>query len=315
MVDLFGRKKLEDRILDLEAALAKAEAERDDLTRTVDKRDQKIRKLSGSLQEANLALKAAVQKAAAPNASPRFESGQDGPEDGKARPSGRRLEPRETARLMERLSAIRSAREDLLTAYLSGPVPADAPLPARLKQAAAAVNSPRGLIILHCPDLFSLLLVPPFPVDEGRFEENESFCLDPLREILETPVMLLCAHAGDSFLGVALSSSSFEEEELVESPVIGKHSKGGWSQKRFERLRDEEIKNHADQVLEALAALTEKYAPAVKYIVLAGDDSLLRQITPAVKLPTVNRRLARHNEEDLKALLDEVYGFVIYRID
>ena len=69
------------------------------------------------------------------------------------------------------------------------------------------------------------------------------------------------------------------------------------------------------EVLEALAALTEKYAPAVKYIVLAGDDSLLRQIAPAVKLPAVNRRLARHNEKDLKALLDEVYGFVCYRID
>jgi len=319
MVDLFGKRKLEDRILELEAALAKLEGERDDLSRTLDKRDEKIRKLSGSLQEANLALKAAEQKAALSSSQATVAPPVAGPEREEGReekahaPSGRRMDPRQMARLMERLSAISSAREDLLTVYLSGPAPVDMPLPDRLRDAAAAIGSPRGTIILHCPDLFSLLLVPPFLVGESRFEEAATFILDPLREMLETPVLVLSAHAGDSFLGVALSGEGFEEEMLLKSPVIGKHSKGGWSQKRFERLREEEIKNHADQVIEAFAALTEKYAPVVRYAVLAGEEGLLRRIAPTVRIPALERRLAGHNEKDLKALLDEVYGFVIYR--
>ena len=65
MVDLFGKKKLDDRILELQAALAKLEGEKEELLRTLEKREERIRKLSSANQEANLALKAAEQKAAA----------------------------------------------------------------------------------------------------------------------------------------------------------------------------------------------------------------------------------------------------------
>jgi len=339
MVDLFGKKKLEDRILELEAALARLEGERDDLSRTLEKRDEKIRKLTSSLQEASVALKAAsrnapisppVSAAAAPpgsvSADGQEESdgldGGEGPgelnQPGPAwaqKGTGRRLSPREMDQLLERLSSISSPREDLLTAYLSGPIPADAPLPSRLRDAAAAVGFLRGSIVLHCPQLFSLLLVPPFPIVDSRLEEAATFSLGPIREMLETPVLVLSAHAGESFLGVALGREGFIAEDLVKSSVIGKHSKGGWSQKRFERLREEEIKSHADEVGQALAALAVRYRPLVKYAVLAGDESLLRRISPVAGLPVLERRLARHNEKDLKALLDEVYGFVCYRID
>ncbi len=62
MVDLFGKKKLEDRILELEAARAKLEREKEELMRTLEKREEKIRKLASANQEANLALKASGAK-------------------------------------------------------------------------------------------------------------------------------------------------------------------------------------------------------------------------------------------------------------
>ena len=65
MVDLFGKKKLEDRILELQAELAKLEGEKEEFLRTLEKREEKIRRLTSANQEANLALKAAEQKAAA----------------------------------------------------------------------------------------------------------------------------------------------------------------------------------------------------------------------------------------------------------
>ena len=70
MVDLFGKKKLEDRILELQAELAKLEGEKEEFLRTLEKREEKIRRLTSANQEANLALKAAEQKAAASLSAP-----------------------------------------------------------------------------------------------------------------------------------------------------------------------------------------------------------------------------------------------------
>ena len=87
---------------------------------------------------------------------------------------------------------------------------------------------------------------------------------------MNTPALIVSAHAGDTFLGVAMSRAGFEVMELVESQVKEKHSKGGWSQKRFERLREEDIKNHLDLILEKLAQLESKYGSIVKYAVLVA---------------------------------------------
>ncbi|MDQ1261049.1 MAG: Peptide chain release factor subunit 1 [Euryarchaeota archaeon] len=310
MVDLFGKKKLEDRILELQTLLAKLEGEKEELLRTLEKRDEKMRKLSSANQQANLALKAAEQKAAAlttppPTAVERCEE---------QKPKARKLSLREMDLLRERLKACRSPRDDLLVAYYSGPVPEDTGLPPQIKKA-ATIKSQRGGIILHSPQLFTLQLIPPFPIQENYTREGSTFSLDLLEEITDTPVLVALAHAGETFLGVALNRDGFLAEELVESSVMGKHSKGGWSQKRFERLREEEIKSHADLAAEKLTALMGKYKTLLKYAVISGDESLIRQIAPSIDLPLVERTLAWQWENKSKELLEEVYGFTCYRID
>lgn len=314
MVDLFGKKKLEDRILELQALLAKLEGEKEELLRTLEKRDEKMRKLSSANQEANLALKAAEQRAAAISLSPApvvqvAEDAYDG-----LKPKARKLSLREMDLLRERLKACRSPNDDLLASYYPGSVPEDGGLPPQIKKAAAAIKSKRGGIILHSPQLFTLLLIPPFPIQESYTREGSVFVLDPLEEMMDTPVLVVSAHAGETFLGVALSREGFEAEEMVESSVMGKHSKGGWSQKRFERLREEDIKSHVDLVSEKLAELMGKYKTILKYAVLSGEESLIRQIAPAIDLPVVERRLERHDDRKTKELLQEVYGFTCYRI-
>jgi hypothetical protein len=99
----------------------------------------------------------------------------------------------------------------------------------------------------------------------------------------------------------------------VESQVKEKHSKGGWSQKRFERLREEDIKNHVETVIQRLLDLKIKYSTVVKFAVMTGDTNLLKQISTAIDLPKVERRLERHDEKQLSRLLDETYGFTCYR--
>jgi hypothetical protein len=315
MVDLFGKKKLEERILELEAERTRLEGEKEELLRTLEKREERIRKLSAAIQEANLALKAAEQRAAAVQAASPVASEAQRDQQQVLRQEGRRLGLREMDLLLERLHALRSPREDLLTACYPVASPKTAALPEPLAKAASAIRSLRGGIILHCPQLFSMLLIPPFPIKESHSHEGAAFSLDPIREMMEEPVLVVSAHAGDTFLGVCLSRDKFEAEETVESSVMGRHSKGGWSQKRFERLREEDVKAHVDLVTEKLQAMLGRYKPLLHYAVLSGEESLLRQIAPSIDLPLVERSLPRIDSRETNLLLDEIYGFVFYRID
>jgi hypothetical protein len=314
LVDLFGKKKLDDRILELRAVLAKLEGEKEELLRTLEKREEKIRRLSSANQEANLALKDAEQRAAALSLSsaPAQAAAEVCDEQ---KPKSRKLSLREMDLLLERLKACRSPRDDLMVAFYPGPVPEDDAISQQIKKIAATVKSKRGGIILHSPQLFAMQLIPPFPIMESYTREGSAFALDPLEEMMDTPVLVISAHAGETFLGVALSREGFEAEEIVESQVMGKHSKGGWSQKRFERLREEDIKSHIDLAAEKLSGLMGKYKTLLKYAVLSGEESLIRQIAPAIDLPWVERRLEQHDDRKTKELLEEVYGFTCYRIE
>jgi len=314
MVDIFGKKKLEERIQELEAELARQEGEREDLLRTLEKREERIRKLSAAIQEANLALKAA-EKRVSTRSTPASSEAYRGESPEEQKPRASRLSLRDMDSLLERLQAVRSSREDLLTACYPGASPEGGLLPEPLAKAAAAINSQRGGIILHCPQLFSLLLIPPFPIKESHSHEGAVFSLDPIREMMEEPVLLVSAHAGDTFLGVSLSRDKFEAEELVQSSVMGKHSKGGWSQKRFERLREEDVKAHVDLVTEKLQAMLGRYKPVLHYAVISGEESLVRQIASSIDLPLVERKLSRIDSRETNLLLDQVYGFVCYRMD
>jgi hypothetical protein len=247
LVDLFGKKKLDDRISELEVSLSTAQKEKEDLLNTLEKREEKIKKLTSSLQEANVALKAAEKKMSPAHVStlrPEKIEGQT--------PQGIRLNPREFERLMKRLSMIRSPDDDLLTAYVSSTESPPSGLPSDAKKLIGAQGFERGFAVMHFPQLFTLVLKPPLPMAQSSQSSGSAFDLEPLIEMMETPVLIVSAHAGDTFLGVTLNKDGFEAQEFLRSQVKEKHSKGGWSQKRFERLREEDIKKHVDDVTEKL---------------------------------------------------------------
>jgi hypothetical protein len=169
------------------------------------------------------------------------------------------------------------------------------------------------MAVLHCPFIFTMALVPPLPVTQSPPTFGSAFLLDQLRDFMDTPVLVVSAHAGNTLIGLALTKSDFEIKEQVESPVKEKHSKGGWSQKRFERLREEDIRNHADAVVQKLREMATRFGSIAKYAVIGGDPVLLRMISPSLDLPIVERRLERHDERRPDKLLEEVYGFYCYR--
>ncbi len=310
LVDLFGKKKLDDRIRELEASLLEAEKKNEELLATLEKREEKIKKLASGLQEANVALKAAEQRTASAQAQAKPEA----EKCEEPKPQGTKLGLREFERLTKRLLILRSPEDDMLTAYIGNHAALPPGLPPGAERLIGALDSERGWTVLHCPQLFTLVLKPPFPLTESSLSLSGVFQLDPLKEMMDTPVLIISAHAGDTFLGVSLNIGGFEAKEFVLNQVKEKHSKGGWSQKRFERLREEDIKNHIEDVVERLAELKRKYGSVVKLAVIGGDQSLLKQIEPVVGLPVVERRLERHDEKRIDKLSDDVYGFICYRI-
>jgi hypothetical protein len=306
LVDLFGTKKYIDRIGELESLVSKLAEEKLEQSSQLEKREEKIRKLTSAYQEANLALKAAEKKASSSLTMP-----QKADEEMKISQTvhGLRLRPTEVDKLLERLDAIRSPEDDLLTAYLKSPVD----LPPEAEKLAGSIKSDRGMAVLHCPFIFTLALVPPLPVTQSPPAFGSVFLLDQLRDFMETPVLVISAHAGDTFIGLALTKSDFEIQEQVESPVKEKHSKGGWSQKRFERLREEDIRNHADAVVQKVGEMSVRFKSIARYAVIGGDPALLRMILPSLDLPVVERKLERHDERRPDKLLEEVYSFYCYR--
>ncbi|MDD1742701.1 MAG: hypothetical protein LUQ47_05130 [Methanotrichaceae archaeon] len=302
-MDILGKKKLEEKIKDLEFRLAELKNENENLNCTLEKRDEKIRKLSHAYQEVSIALKAAEQKSTTTQRTKVEISSNE------SELANIDFSPREMERLMSRLQGIKSPANDLITAQFktTGDLPDSSPQVKSLK-------SSRGWIFLKCPQLFSLLLVPPLPIEEEFTTMADSFELNLLRKMLDTPLLIVSLHAGESFLGLALNKDRFQAKEVVRSMVKEKHSKGGWSQKRFERLREEDIKGHVRNVVEKLKEFVNDYRLIAKMVVVGGDPILINKILPFIDLPVIEKRFEKFDEKRLDQLLDDVYSFTCYRL-
>lgn len=175
------------------------------------------------------------------------------------------------------------------------------------------INSSTGLVLFYSPDhLVNELIVPPLPLRKSYWTTGDTFDTTPLLESMKvnSSMCVLVAHAGESFVGYSLDSEEFDSFQVIKSSVKAKHAKGGFSQRRFERLREEDIAHHIDKVKLALKDLLEEFEGNIDYLVLAGDSQLAREITGAVPLnieqifSSSDIRIEKHNISDiLKQLL------------
>jgi hypothetical protein len=77
----------------------------------------------------------------------------------------------------------------------------------------------------------------------------------------------------------------YEDDERVSfegfvSDVMGEHSKGGFSQARFERIRDGQIDDHLDRVRESLAGLDAPLYLTGERVVLTEFEDLAALTRP-----------------------------------
>jgi peptide subunit release factor 1 (eRF1) len=115
--------------------------------------------------------------------------------------------------------------------------------------------------------LVSVALDPPRPPE--RFTQwGPGF---RLRESWFRPTgpYALALVRSDTFAYGAFEADDRVAFEAVESDVMGNHSKGGFSQARFERRRDEQVDRHLDRCREVV----DERAPETLYVV--GERTVL----------------------------------------
>ncbi len=93
---------------------------------------------------------------------------------------------------------------------------------------------------------------PPEPIQSRIYRCDQEFLLDPLREAMEEKetVGLIVVDAKEAMIAT-LRGKNMNIARHLNSNVWGKHSKGGQSSQRFERLRDKALKTFLDRVAEA----------------------------------------------------------------
>ncbi|MWV41309.1 Vms1/Ankzf1 family peptidyl-tRNA hydrolase [Natrialba sp. INN-245] len=161
----------------------------------------------------------------------------------------------ELAGVVDRLSSFRTEPEGALTATLGGDEPVrdlDLDLEGRLGERIALLED--ATPCLYCVDdagLVSVALKPPVePTIEPGW--NDRFSLE--REwFLPTERHTLALVRADLFALGVYDGDERVEYRGFESDVKGSHSKGGFSQARFERIRDDQIDDHLERCRKTLA--------------------------------------------------------------
>lgn len=174
------------------------------------------------------------------------------------------------------------------------------------------INSSTGKVIFYDADnIVRLVILPVFPIIDTEYVLDRQYKTGPLKDRLHgEKILVINAHAGETFIGI-MEPGAFIEHELIRSSVMGKHSKGGWSQKRFQSLVEEDIKHHADKVRDALCPIIEKNRD-IQYVFAGGEGRLIKMILEGYEYPVVSKSIdpqALNPQQVLKEIMSvRLYG-------
>ena len=239
--DILGRTRLKERIEDLEAEkeslanqLEAEEERRSEASRQRQAAERRVNELEDKVTE----LEDRLNREGAEDAGPEFR--------GRIDLTGRRRE-----RVLSLLGSLEAGEEGILTAY----VPDDPPEAVREAlgdRAPLVARASPCLVVRDQEGLVSLALRPPNPPTDAFFEWGATARVE--REWF-TPSgrYALAVVRADLFAVGVYQDGDRQSVEGFESNVKSDHSKGGFSQSRFERIRDDQIREHVEKCQAALA--------------------------------------------------------------
>ena len=158
-----------------------------------------------------------------------------------------------------------------------------APPPDAPDVAAAFVEQSATGAVVFWGEPARLAIAPPFPLDAGEYP---CYHTQPLRESLtrERRLGIVLVRLGGYSVGV------YEHGQFVDTKTGGRfvknrHRKGGQSQRRFERIREGQIREHYDDVAEVIRARLLPVVDGLDWVVLGGDRHTIQGLLKRAPLP------------------------------
>lgn len=256
--ELLGRAELKDRIADLEEENERLHkqlaAEEDRRAAAVSDRQDAQRRVN-RLEDRIAELKDRVERLQTDEETVSFRGRED-------------LRGTRLSGVLDRLDSVEAAPEGALTAMVddAGAVP-EAVARALDERVALVRRAVPCLVTVDDAGVVSAALRPPLPpepfaewddafrIDRGWFQPTGTFAF----ALVRSDLFALGEYDGDDPTTV----------EGFESDVMGRHSKGGFSQARFERRREEQVDAHLDRCRDALRDRT------AEQLILVGEETVL----------------------------------------
>ena len=247
--------ELKEKIERLEASLEEKEEEVQKLENMLEAEKERRKKSAREKQEAEEELNRLKDKLRNLENQETDQSEETG-----ERPKMEKISFERTLSMLEKLDSIESREKDLVTIYS----------PSKIED----LEDLRGLKNSISNNQFSVIeglksfagfldqdtgntVLETRPFFDSRFEVEEFFDARELLEFIRSEKTWVLVSAGNTKI-FREESGEFDEIESVKSRVDRDHSKGGFSQGRFERKRDEQIEKHRKQVKEKLQEFDEE---------------------------------------------------------
>lgn len=217
------------------------------------------------------------------------------------------------------LDSIQSKTATLITIFLAkDDTPANIPsdIASKIDSSELAliekIDSHTGKVIFYDTDgIIKLVMLPVFPILHSKYSLERHFDIETLKNSLKRDkTLIINAHAGETFIGI-VEDDVFVEHEVVKSSVMGKHSKGGWSQKRFQSLVEEDVRHHADKVKAALDTLLGKHRD-IEYVIAGGEGKLVRMMLEGYDYPIIMKSMDSVSTKNAEQVLREAMAVRVY---
>lgn len=219
------------------------------------------------------------------------------------------------------LGSIQSRTATLITIYLAkdettANIPSDIAslIDSSERALIEKIDSHTGKVIFYDTDgIIKLVMLTVFPILHSKYSLERHFDLETLKNSLKRDkTLVINAHAGETFIGI-VEDDVFVEHEVVRSSVMGKHSKGGWSQKRFQSLVEEDVRHHADKVRSSLDKLLGKHRD-IEYVIAGGEGKLVRMMLEGYDYPLIMKSMDSVSTKSAELVLREAMAVRVYGI-
>lgn len=191
-----------------------------------------------------------------------------------------------TRELLDFLNSIKYKKERLTSVYIKKDSRNDKNIPEINK-----INSSRGIVFLYDNwNILRLGIIPPLPVKEEKETVSSSFSLD-YSLFTEPPSYLFSIIRSDIFILGIYKNNKLISIENIKSNIKSKHSKGGFSQKRFDRKREKQINKHIQRSAEKLEKSIQKYKDEINLIAIGGEKNIIKKFKNKIQYDIVSKPL------------------------